>query len=234
MASKLSGKQSRSAKVSAIHKIQSFILTLANASRDGRVSICTTRDALTLRYQLLNPSDPFSSFGQARSVIIAGGTMAPLSDFSQQLLTFLPGQRIKTLSCAHVVAKSHILARALAIGPSGYRLEFKYDQRHDVKMLDEYGAALMNCVNLVSKGLVVFVPSYASLDLFLQRWEKTGLLGKIKARKSVRCSNWATAGERLSLRRAGVPRAQKWHRDRSSLARVCIGSRGEACKPGTG
>lgn len=113
--------------------------------------------------------------------------MAPLSDFAQQLLTFLNEQRIKTLSCAHVVPPSHILARALAIGPSGYRLEFKYEQRNDMKMLDEYGAALLNCVNLVSKGLVVFVPSYASLDLFLQRWEKTGLLNKMKARKRVSC-----------------------------------------------
>lgn len=113
--------------------------------------------------------------------------MAPLSDFAQQLLTFLNDQDIKTLSCAHVVPPSRILARALAIGPSGYRLEFKYEQRSDIKMLDEYGAALLNCVNLVNKGLVVFVPSYASLDLFLQRWEKTGLLNKMKARKTVRC-----------------------------------------------
>lgn len=112
--------------------------------------------------------------------------MAPLSDFAQQLLTFLPSGRIKTLSCAHVVPQSHILARALAVGPSGYRLEFKYEQRNDTRMLDEYGAALLNCANLVSKGLVVFVPSYASLDMFLQRWEKTGLLGKIKQRKMVR------------------------------------------------
>lgn len=181
----ITDKQSRSAKVSAIHKIQSFILTLANASQDGRVLVSTGKDALTLRYQLLNPSDAFSPFAKARSVIIAGGTMAPLSDFAQQLLTFLNEQQIKTLSCAHVVPPSHILARALATGPSGYRLEFKYDQRTDLKMLDEYGAALLNCANLVNKGLVVFVPSYASLDLFLQRWEKTGLLDKIKARKSV-------------------------------------------------
>lgn len=111
--------------------------------------------------------------------------MAPLSDFAQQLLTFLPEYRIKTLSCAHVVPQSHILARALPVGPSGYRLEFKYEQRNDLRMLDEYGNALLNCANLVSKGLVVFVPSYASLDLFLQRWEQTGLLARLKQRKAV-------------------------------------------------
>lgn len=111
--------------------------------------------------------------------------MAPLSDFAQQLLTFLPSERIKTLSCSHVVPQPHILARALALGPSGYRLEFKYEQRNDLKMLDEYGAALLNCANIVSKGLVVFVPSYSSLELLLQRWDKTGLLGKVKQRKEV-------------------------------------------------
>jgi chromosome transmission fidelity protein 1 len=150
-----------------------------------QILLSSKGDVLHLRYQLLNPSDAFSAFAEARSVVIAGGTMAPLSDFGQQLLSYLSEDHIKPLACAHVVPAAHVLARAVAMGPSGHKLEFKYEQRKDTKMLDEYGAAILNLVNLVSKGLVVFVPSYASLDLFLQRWEGSGILARMKQKKPV-------------------------------------------------
>lgn len=181
-----SARQSRSNKVSAIHRIQAFLLSLANSEKDGRVMLSTVLGVLHLKYQLLNPSDSFSDFQAARSVVIAGGTMAPLSDFAQQLLSYLPQDKIMNLSCSHVVPQDQILVRALAAGPSGGRLEFKYEQRGDLKMLDEYGAALLNICTLVNKGVVTFLPSYATLDLFIQRWMKTGTLAKIQARKKVK------------------------------------------------
>lgn len=181
------GKVSRSAKIAYIHRIQSFLLSLANAERDGRVLITTTpAGAMHLKYQLLNPSEVFSDFSAARSVVIAGGTMAPLSDFAQQLFSsYLSEERIRSLSCAHVVPGSHILARALGTGPSGYQLDFKYEKRNDPKMLDEYGNALQNICNICTKGVVAFVPSYGSLDAFLKRWEGSGLMNRLKSKKSV-------------------------------------------------
>jgi chromosome transmission fidelity protein 1 len=143
---------------------------------------------LSLKYQLLNPSDSFSDFGTARSVVIAGGTMAPLSDFATQLLSYLPPAHIKNLSCAHVVAPTNILARTLGAGPTGHKLEYKYDARADTKMTDEYGATLLNVCGIVKKGIVCFVPSYRALDSFMSRWQSTGLLGKLKVRKEVRAT----------------------------------------------
>jgi chromosome transmission fidelity protein 1 len=147
--------------------------------------ISSNKGALTLKYQLLNPSDAFADFASARSVVIAGGTMAPLSDFAQQLFTFHGAERIRNLSCSHVVAQDHILVRAVGVGPTGARLEFKYESRGDVKMLDEYGSVISNVANVTHKGVVVFMPSYATLDLLLQRWETTGTLAKIRQKKEV-------------------------------------------------
>ena len=178
-------RQSRSAKVSSIHRIQTFLLSLANLDKDGRVLLSSSKGVVNLKYQLLNPSESFSDFSEARSVIVAGGTMAPLSDFAQQLFSFLPESRIKILSCPHVVSPDHILARAVGKGPSGIKLEFNYSQRGDLKMLDEYGSVLLNIVKIVAKGIVVFLPSYASLDLLIQRWEKTGVIAQIKHKKAV-------------------------------------------------
>ena len=178
-------KQSRSAKISSIYKIQVFLLALANSDKDGRVMISSNNGALTLKYQLLNPSDAFADFALARSVVIAGGTMAPLSDFAQQLFTFHGAEQVRNLSCSHVVAQDHILVRAIGIGPTGTRLEFKYESRGDVRMLDEYGSVISNIANLAHKGVVVFMPSYATLDLLLKRWEATGTLAKIRQKKEV-------------------------------------------------
>ena len=115
--------------------------------------------------------------------------MAPLSDFAAQLLSYLSSSRINNLSCAHVVPQSNILARTLGVGPTGQKLEYKYEARGNTKMTDEYGAVLLNVCGVVKKGVVCFVPSYRALDDFMSRWSATGLLGKLKARKDVSCDN---------------------------------------------
>ena len=180
-------RQSRSAKVSAIHRIQTFLLSLANSEKDGRVLVSTSENGLlSLKYQLLNPSESFSDFAAARSVILAGGTMAPLTDFAQQVFCYLSSSRIRNLSCSHIVSQDNIFARAVGMGPSGIKLEFKYEQRNDPKILDEYGSILLNVTNIVSKGVVVFLPSYASLSSFAQRWNETGVMASMMMKKAVR------------------------------------------------
>lgn len=74
----------------ALQHIQQFILSLANASRDGRVLLSqTTKPAgkdgvegkteITLKYMLLAPADSFRDVAEeARAIVLAGGTMAPV------------------------------------------------------------------------------------------------------------------------------------------------------------
>ena len=178
-------KQSRAAKISSIYRIQAFLLSLSNSEKDGRVLLRYEQDKLLLKYQLLNPADVFGDFAQARSIIIAGGTMAPLSDFAQQVLSFAVPSSVRDLSLQHVVPSQHVLARAISNGPSGHKLEYKYEQRNDVTTLDEYGNVLLNLVTLVHKGIVLFFPSYSALDGFMSRWLSTGLLAKLKAKREV-------------------------------------------------
>jgi hypothetical protein len=54
--------------------------------------------------------------------------------------------------------------------------------------LDELGSLLSNLCNLVPDGIVVFFPSYNFLEKVKAAWERTGLLAKLKAKKSVRLS----------------------------------------------
>lgn len=50
---------------------------------DGRFIFSTMGDAVEIKYQLLNPSALFRDVVEvARSVVLAGGTMSPVSSFS--------------------------------------------------------------------------------------------------------------------------------------------------------
>jgi chromosome transmission fidelity protein 1 len=66
--------------------MQAFILAMSNADKDGRILMVSERSTpadqptITIKYQLLDASSSFSDIvSEARSVILAGGTMAPVS-----------------------------------------------------------------------------------------------------------------------------------------------------------
>ena len=64
-------------------------------------------------------------------MIVAGGTMQPLSEFRDQLFKAAGGdpQRIMHFSCGHVVSPENILALAIGAGPSGKSFDFSYVSR---------------------------------------------------------------------------------------------------------
>lgn len=78
--------QSRSNFITGFYKIRVFLAALSNADRDGRVLLSAERGNrdenwnVHLKYQLLNPAENFRDITtEARAVILAGGTMAPVS-----------------------------------------------------------------------------------------------------------------------------------------------------------
>ncbi|TKY84777.1 hypothetical protein EX895_005857 [Sporisorium graminicola] len=181
--------------ISSMHAIESFILSLANRSEDGRVVLSSATDSSTgetivrAKYQLLNPSHVFKSLvDEARSVILAGGTMEPMSDFRQQLLPFVPPDRLVTFSCGHVIPPSNLMVSVLSASPKGLPFEFKFDTRDNTDLINELGRTLANLCNIIPAGLVVFVPSYAFLDKVMARWKDAasgGVLQRLSAKKKI-------------------------------------------------
>lgn len=181
--------------ISSMHAIEAFILSLANRSEDGRVVLTSATDSVTgesmvrAKYQLLNPSHAFKSLvDEARSVILAGGTMEPISDFRQQLLPFLPPDRLVTFSCGHVIPPSNLMVSVLSASPKGVPFEFKFDSRDNLDLLDELGRTLINLCNIIPAGLVVFVPSYAFLEKVMTRWRDSssgGILQRLGSKKKI-------------------------------------------------
>ncbi len=177
--SQVDKEPSSQSAISSMHAIESFILSLAHRSEDGRVVLSRVDDAgepyVRAKYQLLNPSHAFKSVvDEARSVILAGGTMEPLSDFRQQLLPFLPRDKLVEFSCGHVIPSSNLMVSVLGSSPKGLPFEFKFDSRDNAELIDELGRTLINLCNVVPAGMVVFVPSYAFLDRIMARWKDAG------------------------------------------------------------
>ncbi|GAA5887482.1 hypothetical protein JCM16303_003432 [Sporobolomyces ruberrimus] len=183
----------------SLHQIQQFILSLANADRDGRVLITLSSPStgtssqsqpapdsgVNFKYMLLAPSDSFREIAEeAKSVVLAGGTMAPMSDFREQLFPYLPLERFSTFSCGHVVPQDHVATFAVSRGPKGVSFEFTYAKRKDEKLLDELGSAIVNIATVTPKGIVVFFPSYDFLFQVQARWTKTGVVPRLSNKKA--------------------------------------------------
>ena len=140
----------------AEHALTSLIDALASADSDGRMiyeRATPEGDPATLRFVLLDAASRFKRVvEQARSVILVGGTLAPIPELVAQLFPDLqsqtapaPGARqLKTFTCGHIIPRDNLLPIALSAGPTGVALDFTHGARADVSVIDELGRILLN------------------------------------------------------------------------------------------
>ncbi|KAG8948205.1 ATP-dependent DNA helicase chl1, partial [Tulasnella sp. 408] len=139
-----------------------------------------------LKYQLLNPADHFKDVvSAARSVILAGGTMQPISDFETQLFRYLAEGEMSFFGCGHVIPKSNLKCVVVEKGPKGGDMTFRFEQRGNKDLMLELGQLLMNFLNFIPDGVVVFFPSYSFLHSVKKIWEENGLMTKFGSKKTV-------------------------------------------------
>lgn len=70
-------------------------------------------------------------------------------DFREQLFPYLPPERFSAFSCGHIVPPDHVSTLAVAKGPTGLTMEFKFDRRKDEKLV----RLLQDLVRSVTDGL---------------------------------------------------------------------------------
>ncbi|XP_021100925.1 ATP-dependent DNA helicase DDX11 isoform X2 [Heterocephalus glaber] len=175
---------------SPLMHIEGFLSALTTANQDGRV-ILSRQGSLSqssLKFLLLNPAVHFAQVvKECRAVVIAGGTMQPVSDFREQLLACagVEAERVVEFSCGHVIPPDNILPLVLCSGPTNQQLEFTYQKREVPAMMDEAGRILCNLCNVVPGGLVCFFPSYEYQHQVLAHWGKSGLLTRLAVRKKI-------------------------------------------------
>ncbi|KAL1764748.1 putative ATP-dependent DNA helicase DDX11 isoform X1 [Sigmodon hispidus] len=175
---------------SPLMHIEAFLAALTTANQDGRVILSRQGSVgqSSLKFLLLNPAVHFAQVvRECRAVVIAGGTMQPVSDFREQLLMCAgaEAERVVEFSCGHVIPPDNILPLIICSGPSNQQLEFTYQRRELPQMMEETGRILCNLCNVVPGGMVCFFPSYEYLRRVHDHWDKTGLLARLSIKKKL-------------------------------------------------
>lgn len=185
-----SPESDKALSTSPMMQVEGFFMALTNSNADGRVVLHKhgVVSESSVKFLLLNPAVHFAEvLRECRAVVIAGGTMQPVSDFKQELL-FSAGveeQRISEFSCGHVIPPENILPIVLCAGPSGQELEFTFQNRDSPSMMDETGRILSNVCNVVPGGVVCFFPSYEYSRKIIAHWESTGALARLANKKKI-------------------------------------------------
>ncbi|KAJ6026751.1 hypothetical protein N7460_011568 [Penicillium canescens] len=167
------GRSKDKTTMPVLFHIQSFLLTLMNPSEEGRLFYQKSQDDTMLKYMLLDPTNHFREIAEdARAVILAGGTMSPMSDYVNHLFSYLPPERLGTFSYGHVIPQTNLVAQSLTQGLLGSEFDFTYEKRNSEKMIVDLGRTLAALCQIIPDGVVAFFPSYDYLSQVVNIWKK--------------------------------------------------------------
>ncbi|KAJ5999187.1 hypothetical protein N7451_006997 [Penicillium sp. IBT 35674x] len=153
--------------------IQSFLLPLMNPSEEGRLFYQKNNGDVVLKYTLLDPTNHFREIvDEARAVILAGGTMSPMSDYATHLFSYVAPERLGTFSYGHVIPPTNLVAQSLTRGILGSEFDFTYEARGSEKMITDLGRTIATLCQVIPDGVVAFFPSYDYLSQVLTVWQK--------------------------------------------------------------
>ena len=117
--------------------IKQLLRVLCTPAYDGRLMLNVEPGAAkaSLKYMLLNPKICFEEIvSQSHSVILAGGTMKPVSDFEQLVED---KKRLEYFSCGHVIPRENLVCIGLASGPNGVKFDFSYQSRESTQIVTQ-------------------------------------------------------------------------------------------------
>lgn len=180
---KFPSKQSQPGGVLA--EVQNLLMALMNPASEGRFFTMRQDRESILKYTLLNPEAHFQEIVQeARAVILAGGTMSPMADWSEQLFSYVEPDRLKTFSFGHVIDKSNVLVQPLCKGSNNIEFDFTFNNRRSERMLVELGRVIERICVTAPDGAVAFFPSYDYLAFVFGFWKRSLATDSIIARIS--------------------------------------------------
>ncbi|XP_018556622.1 Fanconi anemia group J protein [Lates calcarifer] len=147
-----------------------------------RKSTRVKTEVLTLSFWCLNPAVAFSDLsGSVHSIVLTSGTLSPMGSFSSELGVKFSIQ----LEASHVINKSQVWVGTVGAGPQGRKLCATFQHAETYTFQDEVGALLLHVCQVVTKGVLCFLPSYKMLDKLQDRWTNTGLWEKLEQQKTV-------------------------------------------------
>ncbi|KAK6335364.1 ATP-dependent DNA helicase chl1 [Orbilia brochopaga] len=174
-------KVTTSSGLPVLSHVYTFLLALTNPENEGKVFYGPVDDAIAakdlrsavgFRYMLLDPAHHFKELVEdARAVVLAGGTMEPMTDYTNHLFPYLPPEKLRTVSCGHVIPKENMLAMTVPSSAAGRDFEFTFERRLDPRLINELGRTILNLCSVIPHGIVAFFPSYSYLEAVVNVWD---------------------------------------------------------------
>nr|KMM64387.1 fanconi anemia group J protein [Coccidioides posadasii RMSCC 3488] len=162
-----------STTVPVLFQVQSFLLSLMNPSAEGRLFFEKNGNDVLLKYTLLDPTAHFrEAVEEARAVILAGGTMSPMSDYRDHLFSYLAPGQLRTFSYGHVIPTSNLSARPVSRGILDTEFDFTFEKRNSRAMIIDLGKTISEICKATPDGVVAFFPSYDFLNQVVEIWKQ--------------------------------------------------------------
>ncbi|CUM57016.1 unnamed protein product [Debaryomyces fabryi] len=178
-------QSTRSKSNPLLFKITKFLKSLTNPSKEGKVFWDKNNGTVSINYMLLDPSEIFRDIvKRARCVLLCGGTMEPMNDYTDYLFPYVPSEQIKMFSCGHIIPLENL--KVFPIGNyNNVSFEFLFDKRNNSKMLIELGNAILKITEVTPDGIVIFFPSYKYLNAVMNVWKQTKIIESISKLKVI-------------------------------------------------
>lgn len=155
---------------SSLSTVMDFILVATDPISEGKLFHDIEEKTIILRYLVLDASQAFKTVvEEAKIVVLAGGTMEPVSEFTDFLVPSVDKSLVVTKSYDHIVSKSQLMVAPIS------KLRFTFASRNDPKIISGLGELLLRITSNVPGGVVAFFPGYKYLAQVVKAWESSGL-----------------------------------------------------------
>lgn len=98
--------------------------------------------------------------------------MSPMNDWSEQLFSYVPAEKLETYSFGHIIDKGNVLLQLLSKGPGGIEFDFTFSNRRSETMIVELAKVIERICYSAPDGMVVFFPSYDYLAHVASVWKR--------------------------------------------------------------
>lgn len=161
----------------------SFLLNTTEDEKSQKTTQNLVND-IRVSFICLSPSLAFNCISKdCRSILLASGTLSPISSFAPELGTPFD----VSFQTSNYLQAGQALILSLGVDTNNNPLKLTYQYVDLLKHQDEIGKIIISIIDLIPGGVLVFFPSYTVMDKFSRRWESTDLINKISKSKLLFC-----------------------------------------------
>ncbi|KAJ8952435.1 hypothetical protein NQ318_014527, partial [Aromia moschata] len=165
-------------KVKLCYKVHIVEEEIKKKKPDNWLSKATTKSSgRVLSYWCFNPGFGMDMLmgENLKSLILTSGTLAPL----RPLITELGLNVQVRLENPHIVKGDQICVKIISSGPDTEMLNSNFKNRDNPKYMGSLGRSVLNLCRVIPHGLLIFFPSYPTMEKCAQYWQECGLWSNI-------------------------------------------------------